>query len=380
MKKLKEVIVFSGAGDPREIKTWSNVPYFLVATLESKGITVHTVNLGAEQLFHRAIQKIVNLIISKTLKNVFYDYSRTLIYQYITKLKIYTAKKIYKNADAFIFTTFSTSASGIAAQPSILFGDWTMNHHINYYLNRDPNWLEKMAIRRENQVIEKADAVFVLFPAVADLMKEKYVNPNIFYNGNVINALVKSYPEVIELKVKQNRLLFVGAVKYLRGALDLIEAFKILKKDIPDLELDIIGIKETDLENLPVGVTCHGYLDKGVSAEAEKYYALMQNARIFINTTPKWGAFSASLEAMYFYTPVIITAYTEFTQTFGEKIDFGSYYDYEKNDLADKIQEILKKEDYRKLCIKAHLAAKEHSWDNYVDKMITKLVILIDCE
>jgi hypothetical protein len=54
------------------------------------------------------------------------------------------------------------------------------------------------------------------------------------------------------------------------------------------------------------------YLDKGSDAHRALYYPLFKEARMFINTTPKWSSFSASVEAMYFYTPVVITLYKEF--------------------------------------------------------------------
>ena len=53
-------------------------------------------------------------------------------------------------------------------------------------------------------------------------------------------------------------------------------------------------------------------------------YEPFKKAKVFINTTPKWAAFSASIEAMYFYIPVVVTPYDEFTKTFGEHIEFGA--------------------------------------------------------
>lgn len=370
MNTLKEVVVFSEQGDPRDFKTWSNVPYFFVKTLEAKGITVHTVNLSVQSRRHRYFTEAYNFIASGTSKDIFYDYSRSAVYYYYSRLKIKQAVKKYKNADAFIFTTFSLSSHNFSNKPSILFCDWTIKHHIKYYLDREPVSIELAPIQRQDAVIEKADFVFVLFPAMASRMLKKYTNKNIHYIGNVINNLIASDDNAIEKKLKSNRLLFVGTRKYLQGALDLIDVYVSLKKYFPDLLLDIIGLDAADIKFLPEGVTCHGYLDKGISSQAEKYYKLVINAKLFINTTPKWGAFSACLEAMYFYTPVIVTAYKEFTETFGESIDFGTFYKKEENVLSEIIMNILANPDYKSLCINANEAVKAHTWKQYVDNMI----------
>ena len=144
------------------------------------------------------------------------------------------------------------------------------------------------------------------------------------------------------------------------------------------LTLDIIGIEANNFSDLPGGITCHGYLDKGDSKERELYYRIFRNARIFINTTPKWSAFSASIEAMYFYTPVIVTPYNEFLKTFGQDIDFGYYC--EENDaslIKNKISSILQNKSYKQLCLNANTAVRDFTWDAYVDKMVEKIEEII---
>jgi glycosyltransferase involved in cell wall biosynthesis len=370
LESLKEIIVFSEQGDPREVKTWSNVPFLLVKTFEDKGIIVHTVNLDIQDYVQKVIRKIWDFFFIKVIKTEFYDYSRSSLYYFIIKFKIKAAIKRYINADSFIFTTFSFSASDISNKPNILFCDWTIEHHVKYYLNREPNFLEQLAINRQNAIIEKADAVFVLFPEIADTMKKRYSNQNIFYNGNVINNLSVSDAESIINKKNSKNLLFIGGPKYLNGALDLVKAYLILKETIPELKLNLVGIDQSDIDVFEEGITCHGYLDKGIIGQANKYYKLLNEATVFINTTPKWGAFSACVEAMYFYTPVIVTAYDEFIKTFGKSIDFGIYYNSLESNLSSTIKKILLYEDYNELCINAHDSVNGFTWDKYVDKMI----------
>ena len=93
---------------------------------------------------------------------------------------------------------------------------------------------------------------------------------------------------------------------------------------------------------------------------------------MFVNTTPKWSAFSASVEAMYFYTPVIVPKYEEFVKTFGESFEGGIYCD-NNEDLSQKIESILNSESYERICAKAKELVNEFTWDSYIDKMMLEI-------
>jgi glycosyltransferase involved in cell wall biosynthesis len=204
-------------------------------------------------------------------------------------------------------------------------------------------------------------------------MKERYKNKNIFHLGNVINSLHEvTNSQILEKKTNSKSLLFIGSKKYLEGAQCLVRAFHELKKDYPNLSLNIIGMNESDLgDQLNEGVNCYGYLDKGKNNERELYYSLLQDAKIFVNTTPQWGAFSATLEAMYFYIPVIVTPYKEFVETFGMKIGFGCYCEKNSLDLlCANIKTIFNHPSYSTLCVNAHESVKDFTWSAYIDKML----------
>jgi glycosyltransferase involved in cell wall biosynthesis len=134
------------------------------------------------------------------------------------------------------------------------------------------------------------------------------------------------------------------------------------------------GIEKAKLDSLPENVFCYGYLDKGNENDRKLYYKLFREATIYINTTPKWSAFSASIEAMYFYTPVVVTPYGEFVETFGKEINFGSYCEINSPDLiGEKIKNILIDASYEELCVCAHQAVKEFTWSEYIEKLIVHI-------
>lgn len=371
MNEIKEVTVYTN-GDSSKISTWSNMPFFFTKTLISRGIKVNRVNLSPSRIVSRVYNMICGRILKTIYKDTTYTYFRSLIHFLYIRRKIRKAIKKYETSDANIFLTFSFSSTGLTKKPAIQFCDWTYDHYVNYFKNRKPDPFEKRCIEREDSQIEGSNLIFPLYPSVGEYMKKHYKNKNIFYLGNVINSLYEAKEsQVLEKKSNSNNLLFVGGRRYLKGAQYLISAFDVLKKENPNLILGIIGMNDSDFDYIPDGVNCYGYLDKGKDNDSKLYYSMFQNAKIFINTTPKWGAFSATIEAMYFYTPVIVTPYKEFVETFGMKIGFGYYCENGPLDLlCANIKSILNHKSYHTLCINAHESVKDFMWDAYIDKML----------
>ena len=367
MEQIKEVTVFT-YGDSGKLATWSNVPFFFTETLIAKGIRVNRVNIESSNVLPlHYLAKLVNKVST-------YTYFRSLICFLVTRRKIKKAVKQFKNSQADIFLTFSFSSCGLTGRPVILFGDWTYDYHIQHYHKRQPDYFEKQSIAREDAQIKAADLVFPLFPGVAEYMQQKYGKERIFYLGNVINSLYSVSEKDVERKQQSYSLLFIGSKAYIEGARSLIAAFELLKPQYPLIQLHIVGMEKQNFGSLPENVFCYGYLNKEIENERDLYYTLMQKASVFVNTTPLWSAFSASIEAMYFYTPVIVTPYGEFRKTFGEVLDFGLYCEENIPDLIkDKITNVLENDLYPVLCNRAHNAVKAFTWDAYIDKIIAKM-------
>lgn len=371
---MKNITVFA-TGDSNQVKTWSNVPYFFTSSLESKGIKVNRVNLEPNRLMRSIFDYGFTFILKKIWKDTSYDYFRSVLHFAIVRNQIKKAIRKYPNSDAYAFLTFSFSSAGLTKKPTIQLCDWTYDYYFKYFKNREPDFFEKQSIKRENTQIQETDYVISLFPKVADYMKAQYGAEKVHYLGNVINALFEpEKEEIFQYKKDSGKLLFIGSKKYIEGAEALIKAFELLKPVYPKLSLHLIGVEESNFKHLPADVFCYGYLDKAIDAEKEKYYDLMKEAKIFINTTPKWAAFSASIEAMYYYTPVVVPPYGEFKTTFGEDIDFGLYCKENTAPLiAQSIENILNNKQYETLCNQAHEAVKEFTWHGYIDKIIKKI-------
>ena len=154
----------------------------------------------------------------------------------------------------------------------------------------------------------------------------------------------------------------------------MIRAYKLLRAGDPELRCHIIGMEAKYLEEAPEGVTCYGYLDKAKDEDRDLYYSLLQNAKVIVNTTPKWGAFSSTIEAMHFYNPVITSPYNEFVQTFGEEIPFGYYCEAGSAELLHAaLEKLFKDRGYEAMCMAAHAAVRPFTWDSYMDRVLEKV-------
>jgi glycosyltransferase involved in cell wall biosynthesis len=355
--------------DSRELKSWSNVPYLFCKNLENQGIHLHRVTLR-ENLFLRRLvslaQKIFGLFggVEST-----WSYSRSLIYFLSARKQIDNALQKHK-VDAVLMLNFSYSPSLPAIVPVFMFCDWPYGYRVERQLGRTANKYEKKSIEREQNLLDAVDAVFPLFPLASQYMKTVLPKANVHYLGNVINAVQSPLETDIKRKMKSQSILFIGKPHYANGARHLLEAYKVLKPKYPRLSLDIIGMERGFLGEIPEGVICHGYLDKGDQIQCKKYYEILRTARIFVNTTPKWASFSATLEALYFYTPIITSSYPEILETLGQHLSCGAYYTETGNSLDLLIENFLADEGYESIAAVAHSKTKMFGWDRYVEKFL----------
>ncbi|MES2515824.1 MAG: glycosyltransferase [Bacteroidota bacterium] len=373
MKPIKEITVFS-IGDSNQLKTWSNVPYFFTKSLEEKQIKINRVNIE-ENAFLNIIHKYTVFAFLKLInKNSNHTYFRSGLNYFLTNRKIEAAVKQYPDSDTLLFLTYSFSSKKQPGKKVILFSDWSYLYYLTNFLKRAPQWFEEKALLREKKHIEQADIVLSLFPKSLEFNKTQYNSKHLYYLGNVING---NYPldikQLIHQKLTSNKLLFIGNKKYLRGALSLINTYKTFsEKGAMKAELHIIGITEEETGIHMPGLFYYGYLDKGIPSQNEQYYHLISEARAIINTNPDWGAFSAMTEAMYYFTPVITTAYPEFTETYGNNIDFGYYVDPVSEDLIFKIESVLSHSSDKQIELmnNAHQKVKDFTWNAYTENVL----------
>src|SRR5690606_26446494 len=135
-----------------------------------------------------------------------------------------------------------------------------------------------------------------------------------------------------------------------------------------ELTVHVIGMDRSDLPMAPRNMKFHGYLDKGISAQKQTYLDVLERSRLFVNPNPKWAAFSASCEALYLYTPVVIFPYREFESTFGDVNRVGHPLDSnDPRSLAETIANLMEDDEaWTQKAIAAHNATSMMTWENYI--------------
>jgi hypothetical protein len=389
---MREVLFFTN-GDANNANVWSNVPYCFSHALENEGITIHRIDYSMPPSFVKYYDLGLRRILDGlTWKKLRFPYLRTTrLFKYFAERKICKAILQYPHADLCLFMGYGFYNKWNTV-PSLLFSDWTTEMDIQK--KRKPNFLEKRIIQQEEEAINHAEYVVSLFPVCCEEMKRKYPKANIhFLGGNVINDLLNKslvsrstfqvsnnnadntiiVEDLVEAKEKSKKLLFIGRkTTYLEAAKKLIEAYKLLKEEeaYKDYSLDIVGCSASDFDSLPEGVTCYGFLNKSDERDRKTYYDLLLGAKVLVNANPKWGAFSSTVEAMYYYTPVIVSPYQDFVKNFGEEIDFGVYnQNFTAESIANDIKSVINSGNYIEMCNFAHENVKTYTWENYVKQL-----------
>jgi glycosyltransferase involved in cell wall biosynthesis len=371
MPLIRRLLVVS-TQDSTKLSSWSNVPFLFCQSLEEQGVELTRLTLPGLGWMGVFVQWPLRLLKHLGIMRVStWDYSRSALYYRKARRQIDKALK-QEAVDAVLILSFSYGPSLPAKVPLYLFGDWSLSYAIECQRSRRPDRLERAAIARESRLINSASEVFVLFPLAERFLKNSLPLARTHYLGNVINAVEQPDEGDIGLKQKSCALLFVGKSHYLEGARQLIDAYRKLKPTLPALTLDIVGMGREFFDELPDGVVSHGYLDKGNAVQREKYYGLLRRARLFVNPNPKWASFSAAVEAMYFYTPLVTSKYAEMEETFGKDVSFGAYYRSDgAQSLTDLLCKLLSSANYTEMARNAHAAAKPFSWTAYVSQVFS---------
>lgn len=372
------ILAFS-FGDPNLPKTWSGVPYYSIKAMENKGHEVFGYDIRPDNRFSKFLIRITNKFFRFVLgRQTLFTVEMLPIMKkyYIRKVKSIYSK--HKNIDLIVYYSYSIpSCEGIDI-PCVLFCDFTGEYAIHYIQKRKIKWYEKKIISSQDQLMKAADRIVSLFPNAADHYSQYYNRNDIRrIPGHIINSDIYDLnsDSIIKQKIKSNNLLFIGRKNYRNGALCLINAVKKYNciNTNNKLNLTIIGMGKNELNIDNENIELLGYLDKGDVEQRKIYYNRISNAKIIINTTKNWGGISSVVESMYFYTPVITTAYQEFVEIFGNSIDFGMYSKAEDEDeLYSLIESFinLDKTSYTNMCNAAHNRVNDYSWPSIIETII----------
>ena len=373
---IKELILIT-IGNPYLLETWSGVPYFLTKELRNRDIIVNVIDLEPNRYIKILYNVIILPLTSLFVKNGELSIYRSIFFRIYQKITFKRKLKKYNNADAIIGLSYNLMIPS-NGKPIVLLSDWPFSYTLEKK-GITPGFYQRTHIKWDINCLKNATHIISIFPTCSQYIN-KIIEENkaISLGVNVINNKSAEPDErIIENKSKHKRIVFIGRLHYLEGLLILLQSYKELKEIHPELCIDIIGMNKSDIEGqnieLHEGVNFWGYLDKGNNEECEKYYNILNNASLYVNTTPGWVGYTSMIEAMYFYTPVIVYPCKEFIDEFGVNINFGRYCDNRK-DLANIITNIyVDNNEFRKLCINAHNRVSEYTWENYVNRLLNTI-------
>lgn len=370
--KIWTVNVFT-AGDSRDLSVWSNIPFLLCRTLEKRGCRVNRIAYPRDEGWLRR-----GLLAADWLwRHLRCDEKGRLYAKLYYALVDRAVRRASRKYPADLDITPFNCGNAFSPQPTLLLGDWTQEYLYRMRLGRQPAGYQKYYAARQDEVIERSDCVVSLFARCAADMRGRYRNPQIFHLGrNVVNDVCDSafdLEAILRGKSASERILFVGKRHYAAAARQLVRVVARLRETRPGLTLDIVGLSRDELGiSSCEGVVFHGYLNKSIPSQRAAYYGLLKGAKAFVNTTPLWGGYSSTVEAMYYGCPVVIAPYADFTEEFGAEIPFGAYCaDTDDERLCALLGGLFDDPArYDRMCREAHRAVQDYTWDRYVDALL----------
>lgn len=374
---MSKKILFVCYGDSASPKAWSNVPFLFSENLKKLGFEIIRLNIEPDEKYEILWKKYPGRLLSRFFPNQQYSFLKTSISRKITYRKI---EKVIKNNPDLYFTIFLTFDfyNKFNKIPSLIFHDWTYDMIILDRQKRKPYFFEKRFINYQHKAFKNSELVVSLFQDAQKIISERHNIQAHHLGSNVVNDInLNKIPveEILNKKKKSFEILLIGSMKYLEGARKLIQAVRILQKEFPHLTINFVNLPKDKLlfEETDQNINCYNYLDKGDPEQNKQYYDLLTNAKILVNPSEIWAAYSSTIECMFYYTPIIIKPYEAFALDYGKKNDFGVYL--QNTDVPTIVEAIrsiliLDEDAYTKLCYRAHEMVKDQTWENYTKKIV----------
>jgi glycosyltransferase involved in cell wall biosynthesis len=312
-----------------------------------------------------------------------YDFFRSKTHAILTTARMNKAIKQHGKTGTILINMSISHAPTLSSTPTILISDWSYDHYIQTFLKRTPDCSERTTIRRDIQAMSRAHLNILLFPISSRRLATKISDAKFIYISHVTNIHPEApKPTGVNFDIFTSRnqpldkisLVYVGRKKYLPGLATLKAIVDKIGTNI-ELLVDIIGINNEEqniFEKNDTSVRFHGYLSKSNPLQRTLFYQVLDRADIMINLTPTWGPFSATLEAMYYYTAIISPPYDEFIEIFGEDAKFVDYfYNDDAGFICNQIKNlILNPHSLREKKISARIASENHSWEGFTDRLL----------
>ncbi len=368
-------------GDCTDVNTWSNLPYYFYQNLLAQSVDVRPINLTPpENLVFAAFSHFMSLR-ARALRSVDqdngHDVIRSRAYHLIVNRRLQSMARELGEVDLNVFLTFSFSSYRYASAPVVHFCDRTYEHQLEER-HCAPTRHDRAFIRIDRQNIENADLVLTTGQVCADFIKSRYNGRRVFClrGGNNTDAEVPDADRLIAEKEQSTDVLFIGRGAHKRGVDILIRAFSVFnERHGGRFTLHIVGVQPNELpEELRAPnpkIRFHGYLDRSVPADLQRYNDLLHSARMFVMPM-RPGPFPGVIREVQLHcTPVIASNVSAGPEILTNEHDSVFVDSLEPEAFAHEMDRLI--EDpvrWRTLALNGHAARRNQTWMNTVENFL----------
>jgi glycosyltransferase involved in cell wall biosynthesis len=215
------------------------------------------------------------------------------------------ASKMNNHADALFFHGSTPWINFAPTKPYFAYLDASFHTFLSVYSK--PTDFNKKDIDRilklERVFLQNARRIFFSSKWALEETKSNY-----HLNGDnfTIAGLGGHMAIPTELNLASScSLLFISVDFVKKGGITVIETFEILKKQIPNLILNIVGQKPPESVLKKEGIVYHGFLHKNIPDEVSKLEELFSTALFLLHPTQKDMTPLVIVEAGYYGIPAI---------------------------------------------------------------------------
>ena len=346
--------------DPYNAKTWSGSSLYFFNALKQRG-TLHTaISAKPErrvQLFYQMLS-----VQGKMRQWKFKYHLNTDYYRQMTKAAKRELDKINSSEYQTIVQIGAWyDMTGYKDKHVVSYHDGNLATLLSSpygYPRISKSYIDR-TLSYERDLYKRIDLLFPMSQWLADSFVRDFGVPacKVFPIGAGINL-----PRVLGVADKrydEPRMLFVGKDFQRKGGGDLLDAFKIIRKEFPCAELTIIG---PELKSPPEGVRCLGFVSKANRGGLDQLLAEYERASVFVLPSLYEPFGIAFAEAMAHKLPCIGTNICAMPELIKHGKTGYVVPPSDPNNLARKVIELLREPS---LCKELGDNAYEHYLKNY---------------
>jgi glycosyltransferase involved in cell wall biosynthesis len=357
-------------GDPQNINTWSNVPYFFFQALEKKGVKVLGFNVIPEKrLSYRIARFLVSLW--RRFAGSSHDeptFFRNRLIHWLARRNLQRLSRRYPEADVNLFFTFTFSSYRSSRTPVVYYCDRTYEHYLEER-GRKVTARDRRFIETERVNLERAALVLTLNQPCCDFVRTHYRPDSVHRLKAGINLETLGVGDpvrLIAIKERWKNILFIGRNAEMRGVDILISAFRIFTAENGnDFKLHIVGVTREELRDCwHEKIELYPYLRKDDPRDLSIYKELLETSRLFVVPMRRGPLPGVIREAHWACTPVIISNVSNASERVSHEQNGILVDSLKPEDFAYQMTRLIRDgKRWREMAMEAHLSVSQNTWD-----------------